>query len=145
MTQLDETMTEVLSRMPTLPRSVGVKAMERLASIQRAIASDLIDEGSTFIQFTDLGGDIVVLSMNATGHSAHVNISTSEEAVVVSLGYDMLIGKDGVTLVVDETKTLTEIDHGALMIAHMATTRALKMIQDGIDLMATHPAFRHLI
>lgn len=142
MTKLDETMTGVLSGMPQLPATIGREAMARLATIQQAIAANLIDEGSTLIQFTDLEGDVVVLSMIATQHYAHVNISTSEEAVVISRGYDMLIGEDEVQLIIDDGKTMTEIDHGALMMAHMATSRALRMIAEGRALMATHPVFK---
>lgn len=144
MTELDEKVTGVLCGMPVLPAAVGRSVLERLARIESAIADDMIEEGTILLQFRDLADDLVVLSMTVRQHFAFLDISASEDAVAVSHGYSFCSGDKGVMLAVDTDHLMTQVDHGALCGAWIATERSLGMIEEARALMRTHPVFAHI-
>lgn len=144
MTELDEKVTGVLSGMPVLPAAVGRDVLARLARIERAIAEDMIDEGTILLQFRDLEDSVVVLAMTVKPHFAFLDISTSEDAIALSHGYSFCIGEQGVALAVDREHQLTQVDHSALCSAWLDTERMLGMIEDAKALMRTHPIFRDI-
>lgn len=144
MTKLDEQVTMILSGMAMIPKRITDELMTRLGAVQEAIADDMLEQGSTVVRFVDRDGDMMVLTLTVKLHFAHLDVSTSRDAVVVSHGYDVLYGDEGADTVIDRALTKTAVDHRALMAAHDATTDALASIDAARKLMRTHPAFKNM-
>lgn len=140
--ELDASVGAVLADMPVIPAEVRIRFLDRLSAISDAIDKDMLDAGTTFLAFEDLTAENVVIIMSVQQHFAHLDISTADEGVIVSNGYDFLIGDRGVTVVVNAVQKNQLVDHVSLLAAHRHTDVALANIERARDLMLTSPIFK---
>lgn len=141
MNELDACVGTILSDMAVLPDEVRGAVMERMAEIGRAIDEDMMETGTTIIEFTDLSNHQVVLSLTIGAKRSHLDFSTAEEAMVVSNGYDFVDDGRGVEIHVDREARDGLVDHGSLMLEHKATTRRLADIESARDAVRRLPGF----
>ena len=142
--ELHASVGAVLADMPVIPANVRTLVLNRLSDISDAVTKNLLQMGTTFIAFEDLGHENVVLTMCVSQHFAHLEISTADEAIVVSNGYDFLIKDGAVEAVVIPCQKNQLVDHIALLADHRATDTALHQIEEARELMQSNPVFKNI-
>lgn len=144
MTELGDRLTDIITGMAAMPSGVAREVAERLPDIMCAITADIIEHAAIMLAFSDLEQEDVVLSITIGHETAHLDVSTNAEQVVVSHGYDMRIVDGDAEVTIDRNHRLSVVDHTAIMGRQIETTRATAMVERARALMRTHKAFKDM-
>lgn len=143
-TELDKSVTGVLTGVRVLPAQIGQNLLTELSRVQKAIDEEMLEEGVITFEYDDLQNNRVMLSMIVKQNFAFLGFSNCSNYRAVSHGYNFCITETNVIVGIDRRYQNTTVNHKLLQKCAAETQRALRMIEEARNLMKTHPAFKHI-